>query len=189
MACSPLLMAQTGMTDQQVLEYVKQGMAAGKDQRQMATELARRGVTREQAERIKKLYEEGKLNNPSAPTQNTGEQSRMRQLAEGQDMFGQGTDKQQAISQMLEAGNTLGQLNILQQDSLMRAQQENEVFGRNIFNTTSLTFEPSVNLATPQNYRLGPGDEVIIDIWGTSQKSRRTAPSISRKSVRSTSAA
>ena len=45
----------------------------------------------------------------------------------------------------------------------------NQVFGRNIFNTRNLTFEPSVNIATPLNYRLGPGDEVIIDIWGTSQ--------------------
>lgn len=33
MACSPLLMAQSSMTDQQVLEYVKQGMSEGKDQR------------------------------------------------------------------------------------------------------------------------------------------------------------
>lgn len=189
MACSTLLMAQTGMTDQQVLEYVKQGMAAGKDQRQMITELARRGVTREQAERIKKLYEQGQLSNPSGTTQSTSEQSRMRQRStseqynnntpqylqdrKSRDMFGEGADTQQAISQMLEAGNNPGQLNILQQDSLMRAQQENEVFGRNIFNTTNLTFEPSVNLATPQNYRLGPGDEVIIDIWGTSQNTIR----------------
>ena len=51
--------------------------------------------------------------------------------------------------------------------------QENEVFGRNIFNTRNLTFEPSVNIATPPNYRLGPGDEVIIDIWGTSQNTIR----------------
>ena len=46
--------------------------------------------------------------------------------------------------------------------------REDQVFGRNIFNTRNLTFEPSVNLATPANYRLGPGDEVIIDIWGAS---------------------
>ncbi|MFT0326820.1 SLBB domain-containing protein, partial [Bacteroides thetaiotaomicron] len=45
--------------------------------------------------------------------------------------------------------------------------------GRNIFNTRNLTFEPSVNLATPANYRLGPGDEVIIDIWGASQNTIR----------------
>ena len=48
-----------------------------------------------------------------------------------------------------------------------------QVFGRNIFNTRNLTFEPSVNLATPANYRLGPGDEVIIDIWGASQNTIR----------------
>ena len=40
-------------------------------------------------------------------------------------------------------------------------------------NTRNLTFEPSVNLATPANYRLGPGDEVIIDIWGASQNTIR----------------
>ena len=58
MACSPLLMAQSGMTDQQVLEYAKDGVKQGKDQRTIATELARRGVTREQAERVKKMYEQ-----------------------------------------------------------------------------------------------------------------------------------
>ena len=45
-----------------------------------------------------------------------------------------------------------------------------KVFGRDIFNNKSLTFEPNMNIATPQNYRLGPGDAVIIDIYGASQK-------------------
>ena len=53
--------------------------------------------------------------------------------------------------------------------SFRRYNPEDEVFGRNIFNTASLTFEPNINLATPENYRLGPGDEIIIDIWGASQ--------------------
>lgn len=44
-------------------------------------------------------------------------------------------------------------------------KKEEKVFGRDIFNTKNLTFEPSVNLATPVDYHLGPGDEVIIDIW------------------------
>ena len=44
-----------------------------------------------------------------------------------------------------------------------------QIYGHKVFNSRSLTFEPSENLATPQNYRLGPGDEVIIDIWGTSE--------------------
>ncbi|MDE6086635.1 MAG: SLBB domain-containing protein, partial [Muribaculaceae bacterium] len=43
------------------------------------------------------------------------------------------------------------------------------IYGHSVFNNRALTFEPSENIATPQNYRLGPGDEVIIDIWGTSE--------------------
>ena len=57
-ALSGSVLAQQSMSDQQVLEYVKTGMQQGKDQRQIATELARRGVTQEQAKRVKKLYEQ-----------------------------------------------------------------------------------------------------------------------------------
>ena len=45
------------------------------------------------------------------------------------------------------------------------------VFGRDIFNNHALTFEPQMNIATPQNYVLGPGDQLIIDVYGDTQKS------------------
>lgn len=48
---------------------------------------------------------------------------------------------------------------------------ENDVFGRNMFNNKKLTFEPNLNIPTPDNYKLGPGDEIIIDIWGNSEAS------------------
>lgn len=51
-----------------------------------------------------------------------------------------------------------------------RKKKQNKVFGRDIFNNKNLTFEPEMNIATPQNYRLGPGDAVIVDIYGASQK-------------------
>lgn len=51
-----------------------------------------------------------------------------------------------------------------------REKGETKVFGRDIFNNKYLTFEPDMNIATPQNYRLGPGDAVFIDIYGASQK-------------------
>lgn len=50
---------------------------------------------------------------------------------------------------------------------------EKQVFGREIFNNRLLTFEPNLNIATPDNYVLGPGDEVIIDIWGDSKQTLR----------------
>lgn len=153
MACSPLLMAQSSMTDQQVLEYVKQGMSEGKDQRQMATELARRGVTREQAERIKKLYEQEQ--GVSTSKMSGTEQNDLR------------------LRQTVQEENTANMFDGISQLDSLKLSEVNKVFGRNIFNTRNLTFEPSVNLATPPNYRLGPGDEVIIDIWGTSQNTIR----------------
>ena len=52
-------------------------------------------------------------------------------------------------------------------------KKRNKVFGRDIFNNKDLTFEPNMNIATPQNYRLGPGDAVIIDIYGASQKTEQ----------------
>lgn len=150
MACSPLLMAQSGMTDQQVLEYAKDGVKQGKDQRTIATELARRGVTREQAERVKKMYEQ---------QTNTG----------SEDLSGTAKAEARLRQQVQEDNSTL----LDEQPQAQEVAQQDAVFGRNIFNTRNLTFEPNVNIATPPNYRLGPGDEVVIDIWGASQNTIR----------------
>lgn len=49
-------------------------------------------------------------------------------------------------------------------------KEEKKVFGRDIFNNKLLTFEPEMNIATPTDYRLGPGDAVFVDVWGASQK-------------------
>ena len=143
------LMAQT-MSDQQVLEYVKDGIKQGKEQKQLASELARKGVTKEQAMRVKELYEKQNNVNTTNTTGTEVNESRLRE------------EMKEDTSNILEDQPTA--------EDLVR---EDQVFGRNIFNTKNLTFEPSVNLATPSNYRLGPGDEVIIDIWGASQNTIR----------------
>ena len=142
--------AQSGMTDQQVLEYVKEGMKQGRDQKQMASELARRGVTREQAERVKKLYEQQSGTNAATM---------------------QGTDLNEARLRAETADETTALTD--GKPTTEELAREDSVFGRNIFNTKNLTFEPNNNLATPPNYQLGPGDEVIIDIWGASQTTIR----------------
>ena len=144
-----LLMAQT-MSDQQVLEYVKEGIKQGKEQKQMAAELARKGVTKEQAMRVKELYEKQNNVDTAKSTGTDANESRLRE------------EMKENASDMLEDQPTTQDL-----------VREDQVFGRNIFNTKNLTFEPSSNLATPPNYRLGPGDEVIIDIWGASQNTIR----------------
>ena len=143
-------MAQSGMTDQQVLEYAKDGVKQGKDQRTIATELARRGVTREQAERVKKLYEQQTNTDSNNLTGTAKAEARLREQT------------QEDNSTMLD-----------EKPQAQEVAQQDAVFGRNIFNTRNLTFEPNVNIATPPNYRLGPGDEVVIDIWGASQNTIR----------------
>ena len=141
--------AQT-MSDSQVLEYVKEGIRQGKEQKQLASELAHKGVTKEQAMRVKQLYEQQNNVNASNATGTDVNESRLRE------------EMKENTSDMLE-----------DHPSTQDLARSNQVFGRNIFNTRNLTFEPSVNIATPLNYRLGPGDEVIIDIWGASQNTIR----------------
>ena len=183
-----------GMSDQQVKEYVEMGMQQGKSQQQIANELARRGVTREQAERVKKLYEQDSKNGKTGNTtttkrqrthandnlasdkehvgrdfnfENPGAQSKVYkyvtaqefEMPEGKDSIQFTLDKNGNL--VSKAGLTL----------FTEELPEDLIFGRNIFNTSNLTFEPSMNLPTPSNYRLGAGDEIIIDIWGTNQTS------------------
>lgn len=73
-----LLMAQT-MSDQQVLEYVKEGIKQGKEQKQMAAELARKGVTKEQAMRVKELYEKQNNVDTAKSTGTDANESRLRE--------------------------------------------------------------------------------------------------------------
>ncbi len=61
-------------------------------------------------------------------------------------------------------------------NNLMKQLSRNrkKVWGRDIFNNKSLSFEPNMNMALPRNYRIGPGDAVFIDVYGASQKSYQT---------------
>ena len=164
-----------GMSDKQVMEYVETGIKQGKGQQQIITELARRGVTREQAERIQKLY---------AQKQKNGEINESTDLNRGRlSNHKENTTpihaKKQSITYTTDQELTTKNLqnltidkngNIISDSIIIFKETEKEkVFGRNIFNTSNLTFEPSTNLPTPTNYRLGAGDEIIIDIWGSSQ--------------------
>lgn len=145
------------MTDEQVVNYVKTATQAGKPQQQIMKELAAKGVTRAQAERIKKRYEEQQISKPGIEAI---EKNRMRQTANISDSTViESIDISNDRTRILEQGE--GNEDVL------------KVFGRNIFNSKNLTFAPSQNIATPLNYKLGPGDEIIIDVWGDSQTTIR----------------
>ena len=42
-------------------------------------------------------------------------------------------------------------------------------FGYNVFTYSPTTFQPLLNVPTPTNYVIGPGDEIIISLWGETQ--------------------
>ena len=154
-ACALALASQPAwaqMSDDAVVAYVKEGMASGKSQNDMARELASRGVTKAQAERIKAKYEQEQASQTAA-AKVAGVQERQRRMSDG----------------ALET--TTGDMDAVAAE--IAAPGAKTVFGRNIFTNGALTFAPSANLPTPVNYVLGPGDEVIIDIWGTNQATIR----------------
>ncbi len=147
------------MSDEQVVEYVKNAQEAGKSQKQMTTELLRRGVTQEQVLRIKSRYEA--TNSTAEGTENKPNQMRKRAVA---------------LDSSYEAAELEDQKAVIDEKQDSKAHLEmsaRQIFGHNLFRNTNLSFEPSANLATPISYRLGPGDEVIIDIWGASENTIR----------------
>ena len=144
--------AKAQMSDDAVIAYVKDGMASGKSQTDMARELAARGVTQAQAERIKAAYDQTQASQTTA-SKVAGVQERQRRTNDGV-----------LETTTADMGAVATEFTVL---------DTKPVYGRNIFTTAGLSFAPSANLPTPVNYVLGPGDEVIIDIWGTNQATIR----------------
>ena len=140
------------MTDQQVITYIKQQTALGKTEQQIGRELVARGVTPEQVNRIKAAQKTTPSTIAVDPAGLDRKTLNLRQSETNEEVV------LEADIDNDEAHND--------NPSENRAQ---EIFGHRVFNSRNLTFEPNENTATPQNYRLGPGDEIVIDIWGVSE--------------------
>ena len=192
--CSFHMYAQSSMTDEQVLRYVMKEHEAGTSQSQIITKLMQRGVDIQQIRRVKKTYErvakDKGLGQVSAGTTKEKANDRMRKNngAEKEDHNSdfkiKATDKVSEktvydktnpnFRQMQsELSDILPDSIIIRDERLEAELNKKKVFGRDIFNRKDLSFEPNMNIATPQNYRIGPGDAVIIDVYGASQKSEQ----------------
>ncbi len=154
MLCSIMAFA---ITDQQVIDYIKQQTAAGKSEQQIGKELMAKGVTPEQAKRIKAQLESQQQGETQATRQTVTSAESERKHNAAEDVSVSSIENMQ---REIEKGDAM-------------SGSGRKIYGHQVFNSQSLTFEPSENLATPQNYRLGPGDEVVIDIWGTSEDHMR----------------
>ncbi|MGM9694420.1 MAG: SLBB domain-containing protein [Alloprevotella sp.] len=187
------VMAQSSMTDEQIMKYIKDQTEQGASRSEIVTKLMERGVTVEQIRRIRSNYEKEQsgevpgAKNISGREKGTdrtrkangdkreepkGNKQRKVEEKDKKKMSQREKDKQRSMDEE-ELYDELELLVPEEEDEMEDEEKEDptrQVFGRNIFNNKQLSFEPNMNIATPQDYRLGPGDAVFVDIWGASQQ-------------------
>ena len=202
MVCATMSWAQSGMTDNQVMDYVIEQNAKGVSRQQIVTQLMQRGVTIEQIRRIQKKYQKqiknGALGADDITAGSKEVKTRMRESNGEKREEQKKQDKKKASQFRIKDTKKKNQIqrhtyddedadfvemdeamDFMMPDSLkyydedfMKKKDEDKrkIFGHDVFNNKNLTFESSMNLATPQNYTLGPGDVVNVDVWGASQE-------------------
>lgn len=190
--------AQSSMTDEQILQFVMKENANGTSQAQIVTKLMQKGVTIDQIRRVKDKYErQAKNKGLGTVTPKNEEESDGRQRKNNSKKKSSNNDDEESPQyrlkdtrekkknrneevvydetnedwlMMQDELNTFIPDTTAMLEKLLAEKRKKKVFGRDIFNNKELTFEPNMNIATPQNYILGPGDAVYIDIYGASQK-------------------
>ena len=172
------------MSDTQILQYVMQQKKLGKAESEIAQDLLKKGATLEQIQKMRQKYAKQL------------EQTGMGQTADK--ALGDASDRMRKNNGALREVDTDAKARQMRQQQMMQNRPDSwlyaddmtmyqspdslyftegekgkKVFGRDIFNNKALTFEPVMNIATPQNYVLGPGDQLIIDVYGDTQKSEQ----------------
>jgi len=154
------------ISDSQLISVAKSEMQSGTSEADLATKLMQRGATLDQIQRLRSQYAK-QINSKGlgATADNSIDVAKERQRhnnekkSEGDNSLsrsgGDMADQSTAAIVATETGN----------------RTVRKVFGRDIFNNGQLTFEPQMNIATPQDYVLGPGDQLVIDVYGATQES------------------
>ena len=197
--------AQSSLTDEQVIKFVMKEQKAGSTQQEIAVKLVQKGVTTDQIKRVQKKVErlkkdEGlgavedktlgtdkrqRKNNGDPKKDNNSSQKLKdkspRRIVSLDDEDSKSEEDEKALmmksdlDEFMPDSFDLYDRKVIQ--DYLKAKEEYEkkakrkIFGHDLFQKEELTFEPAMNVATPQNYVLGPGDVVYIDIYGASQKS------------------
>lgn len=148
------------LSDEQVLEFFKRAQASGMSEMQIEQAALARGYSlsdiARMRQRIAEVQNKKTLTNKNDPSDTTTiiNQSGRKQIGE--------LSKREIIKKRKEL-----------EDSLKTKVKKLEIFGSKLFQSTDLTFEPNLRIATPKNYQLGPDDELIVDIFGNASDSYR----------------
>ena len=163
-------LAQSSMSDSQVMEFIQREANAGTSRSQIVTKLVQRGVNIDQIRRIRNQYENQlRSRGLSGAADEAVAEVSSRMRANNSDLSEEVTSGKSGSSSELtdEADLELAKMG---HDPGSSAEGK-AIFGHDIFNNKLLSFEPNMNIVTPQDYVLGPGDLLVIDVYGASQKS------------------
>ena len=168
------LSAMAQMSDSQIMDYIARETKVGTSQSQIVTRLMQRGVKIDQIRRLRNQYDSQIKSRgmarvadravstaESSMRSNNGEAKQVTTAKQGTtgEVTTDASERHDAVERDVQATQEVA-----------GEAEGKKVFGRDIFNQRMLSFEPNMNIATPQNYVLGPGDQVIVDIYGASQK-------------------
>lgn len=143
------------LSDDQVRSFMRQAGANGMGDAQLEQIAQARGMRPEEIkklrDRVEKLKKEDKKqSDPNRVEPKTGTDGRQLNY-EADSLSKQRNPETEAEKALLEL--------------------RSKIFGADLFKNSNLTFEPNLNMATPQNYVIGPNDEILIDIYGNSEVS------------------
>ena len=160
------------MTDEQIIEYVIEATQQGKSQQQIGKELVSRGVSMQQLQRLKRMYENNSTEGIEKRKPSTGklrnniasQSVSTRMLSVGETSLS--SRKKTSIG--INSNDAIRDVDSIS-DNRDKRRNNTTIYGHDLFRNSNLTFEPNINSATPEDYRLGPGDEVVINIWGNNE--------------------
>lgn len=140
------------LTDEQIRELVRRASDAGINEMELIQMARLRGLPAREAEKLQRRIEELDLATASTRSRTTASKRDPRQQVDFNEIS-QGILKYQTDIEGLEGADS-------------------NIFGSDLFYNKNrrLSFEPSLNMATPKNYILGPGDMVYVDIYGQSEQ-------------------
>ena len=164
-----------GMSDQQVMNFIASEVKAGTSQAQIVTKLMQRGVKIDQIRRLRNQYDKQISSRGMSSAADGAVSMATKRMAGNSD----GTTSQELTTARVGTTGTIendaaSEVKSVENDvqatqGTAPDAQGKRVFGRDIFSQANPSFQPNTNMPIPDSYVLGPGDQVVVDIYGASQ--------------------
>ena len=94
---------------------------------------------------------------------------RLMQLGSATKSTAKATAETDKLRKPADEGDIFGYSGNEPKDKAPQPQKNNEIFGMDFFKNPKISFTPNLNMATPENYQVGPGDELLVEVWGATE--------------------